>query len=370
MLSPPDASRRRIALDDIEHILTVGLTPNATTRPAEHLGGRRCWFFLADGSEIVGPFLSVSPGPTRDQRLRVDCGFGRPVEIPLRAVAGVRFGPARDSDGETQLCARLSERRPGSDFLIVERAAKAVVLPGALERLAPDGWTFQFADRARSGSLDQAYGVIRGAGPSAPRSGTAELHCRNGSRLRTTIIAAGAERLIVEAGALGRIEIPWTAVLHIDMQSGRVVYLSDIDPADTIVRSQFGGDFPPKRDANVNGGPLALGRQTYGKGLGVHAYTALVFDLGGGFERFMADLGVDDATAGRGSVVFRILGDGRVLLETETLTGGRAPRSVSVDVSGINTLTLECDEAGDLGLSDHADWADARLIRLEMDSLR
>ncbi len=67
----------------------------------------------------------------------------------------------------------------------------------------------------------------------------------------------------------------------------------------------------------------------------------------------------------RGSVVFRVRGDGRLLFESGETTGSDPPREIAVDVAGVRRLTLECDESGDLDLGDHADWAAARLIRSE-----
>jgi beta-galactosidase len=44
------------------------------------------------------------------------------------------------------------------------------------------------------------------------------------------------------------------------------------------------------------------------------------------------------------------------------MTGSTATRTVSVDLAGRNELRLVVTDAGDGGASDHADWADAKLV--------
>jgi hypothetical protein len=44
------------------------------------------------------------------------------------------------------------------------------------------------------------------------------------------------------------------------------------------------------------------------------------------------------------------------------LTSADAARALDVDVSGVRRLTLRVTDGGDGVDSDHADWADARLL--------
>ncbi|MCH8146858.1 MAG: NPCBM/NEW2 domain-containing protein, partial [Planctomycetes bacterium] len=81
------------------------------------------------------------------------------------------------------------------------------------------------------------------------------------------------------------------------------------------------------------------------------------------YERFAATIGIDDFVRPGGSVVFRVIGDGRVLFESGEITGRDAPRAIRVDMVGVKLLTLLVDLGEGLDLSDHADWAGARLIR-------
>jgi hypothetical protein len=91
-----------------------------------------------------------------------------------------------------------------------------------------------------------------------------------------------------------------------------VVYLSDLTPVETPIN----GYGPYERDrANGDQGagdgpPLRLRGTTYAKGLGVHARSVLVYNLGGFCDRFRAVVGIDDyvpITITAASVTFRVL---------------------------------------------------------------
>ncbi len=56
-----------------------------------------------------------------------------------------------------------------------------------------------------------------------------------------------------------------------------------------------------------------------------------------------------------------VLGDGVVLADTGTVGVRTPPKPLSVDVSGVGTLTLRATDGGDGSQNDHASWADARV---------
>ena len=110
-----------------------------------------------------------------------------------------------------------------------------------------------------------------------------------------------------------------------------------------------------------DGRALTIGGRIFGKGLGVHAFSVLSYDLGGRCSTFSASLGLDDEVGDRGSVVFQVYGDDRKLYDSGVLRGHDAARSVGVGVSGVKALKLIVTDAGDSIDYDHANWADARL---------
>lgn len=116
----------------------------------------------------------------------------------------------------------------------------------------------------------------------------------------------------------------------------------------------------PRADRSVDGHPITLGGRHFEHGLGTHSTGSYFLDLNGGSKRFSAWVGIDDETAGRGSVEFQVVGDGKMLWSSGVLRGGQPPKRVDVDLTGVRRLALLVDDAGDGFEYDHADWADAR----------
>lgn len=119
----------------------------------------------------------------------------------------------------------------------------------------------------------------------------------------------------------------------------------------------------PQRAAAVGGRPLTIAGVRYAHGVGTHAVSTLTLDLRGLASRFVARVGVDDEPKTHaGSVEFRVVGDGRLLWSSGIVAGADSARPVEVDLTGVETLELVAADAGDGMDSDHADWADARIL--------
>jgi len=123
---------------------------------------------------------------------------------------------------------------------------------------------------------------------------------------------------------------------------------------------------PVERDEEVGGTaandgmPLTLGGQRDTKGLGVNSPSLVRYRLGKRCQSFTAWVGLDDVTAGAGSVAFQVWADGDKLFDSGVILGGAPAQHINVDVSGRSELRLWVGEVDDLG-QDHADWADARV---------
>ncbi|HKQ50019.1 MAG TPA: NPCBM/NEW2 domain-containing protein [Phycisphaerae bacterium] len=344
-----------IPLSNLERVM-LNSTPQ---EPNARSAGTFCTFYLTDGGVLEGVLLKPEDESGRD--LRVDVGLKEPLVLRLDALAGIRFGRPNHGAAEAEFDSRLAQRAAGRDLLVVPQGSKAVVLPGALERLEPDRWTFRFGDKLQVASLDKAFGVVLGGVRPPSKTGSATLNLAGRNRIVGQIRSADHTSIAIDAGPLGQISLPWDAVSTIALRSDRVVYVSELEPSTTTQRSLFDVSWPPRRDTSVTGGPLVLNGRSHSRGLGVHADTILSYKLDGGFDRFLSTIGIDDSAAG-GAAVFRVRGDDRVLYKSDVMTA-RESESIAVDVHGVRELTLECLAGPELDLADHGDWADARLIR-------
>ncbi|WP_297852076.1 NPCBM/NEW2 domain-containing protein [Meiothermus sp.] len=167
-------------------------------------------------------------------------------------------------------------------------------------------------------------------------------------------------------------------VLWSDSGEGRVitqavpsgnVYLSDLSWL-----SATNGWGPVERDqsngetAQGDGRPITLNGVVFSKGLGAHAPSDILNNLGGNCTRFRAAVGLDDEVDHQtewGSVIFRVLADGVLLFDSSLMRGSSPTQTVDVDVSGRQELQLIITDGGDNNYYDHADWADARLVCAE-----
>jgi RHS repeat-associated protein len=145
-------------------------------------------------------------------------------------------------------------------------------------------------------------------------------------------------------------------------------YLSDL-PFSATQDIGGGSSTPVRRDTSANPAlPLSLDGITYPKGLGAHAESTILVDLGGQYERFRAVVGINDAARPGGRVAFRVYDarpTGDVLLyDSGEIQGGAAgdiARHIDIGVAGVQTLKLYVDPLG-VTSYDWADWADAHLI--------
>ncbi len=103
----------------------------------------------------------------------------------------------------------------------------------------------------------------------------------------------------------------------------------------------------------------------YERGLGHHAPGQILIDLAGGYERFEAEVGVQEQGSNIGTVEFHVFVDDVLRFDSGVMHESDAAKKVSVDVRGASELRLEVTDAGDGIICDCADWADARLLRAE-----
>ncbi|OZG70391.1 hypothetical protein BTA51_26490 [Hahella sp. CCB-MM4] len=147
------------------------------------------------------------------------------------------------------------------------------------------------------------------------------------------------------------------------------VYLSDLDPTDDEngygpiqINHSNGGS----GDEGAGGNKIRINGTEYDKGLGVHAYSKIIYDISKkGYNQFSAYVGVDDEVSSNGSVIFKVYVDdetNKVYESTNKLTGKDGAEKVEVSLEpGNYQLILVVEDAGDGNSHDHADWADAKL---------
>lgn len=99
----------------------------------------------------------------------------------------------------------------------------------------------------------------------------------------------------------------------------------------------------------------------YRTGLGTHSPSYIVYDLGGHFRKFTTDYGIDTQAGGKGSAVFEVYGDDKLLFRSDKIGRYDLPRHADVDVTSVKKLGLVTTDAGDGKDDDHTDWLHPQL---------
>lgn len=136
-----------------------------------------------------------------------------------------------------------------------------------------------------------------------------------------------------------------------------LLYLSDLQP---LVDTE-GWIGLARPDTSFLHSPLSIQGKTYSKGMGVHAPSLLVYNLNRQFKKFHFHCGIDDVTEGKGSVLFKVIVDGKSVYDSKRVDSFTQSGPQEVDVTGRQTLQLVVEDALDGKENDVADWSDARL---------
>ena len=140
--------------------------------------------------------------------------------------------------------------------------------------------------------------------------------------------------------------------------SERTVWLDEIDPQGCYVQD-WGA---PQVNRSVVGTPLCVGGQRFERGIGGHAISRMLFDLGSKARRVQGMAGPDDANLFATNLEFKIIGDGKELWSSGVMKRGDKAVSFDVDLRGIEKVLLLIDMCDDEFMYDHADWVDVKFI--------
>ena len=158
------------------------------------------------------------------------------------------------------------------------------------------------------------------------------------------------------------------AIVALQPLGGNAVYLSDLKPASYKHIPFLQLAWPYETDRNVAADMLRAGGKLRLKGLGMHSASRLTYNLDRQYRRLDGELAIDDATAGYGSVVFRVFVDDgsgcwQPKFTSGIVRGGAAAVPMSVDLTAAKRISLLVEFADRGDERDDADWLDVRLVK-------
>jgi hypothetical protein len=329
---------------------------------------------LADGSRLVAA-ADWSGGPA--VRLEGDSILVRTVawsnaKLARDLVSGIVFALHQRWEDRQRLAELVREQRSKKDVLLLSNqdrvSGRLVKLTGGSLTIEVDGQVTKLP-LSRVAAVVLAGSDVPSPAPSRRGRGILAIGMRDGSLLNAARVGGAANDLSLELVGGGRLtggNIDDIAALQ-GLGGERFVYLSDLEPVDYKHVPYLSIDWPYRRDRSVSDASLMVDGKQYLKGLGMHSASRLTYRLDGKFKRFEATAAIDDSAGGRGSVTFGVYllhnGQWKQASVSDVLRGGDPPEPVSVDVRGVEMITLTIDFADRGDELDHADWLDARLVK-------
>ncbi len=265
--------------------------------------------------------------------------------------------------------AQMQDRSSESDAVVVATDSGERVVQGILEGVDSTHVKIRYRGESRKIGISKVNAVVV-ADLKLPSADGSKLTVSliDGSKFVGVFKALADTSLVLSPIASSSVSLAVAEIVSIEVQSDRVVYLSDLEPVDVQQRSVFSVPRPWKRDKSIEGSPLTLvDRSTgknnvYSKGLGTQANTSLTFENEGDFDRLEATVGIDAETMGRGDCELIVRGDG-IKLWSKRMRGSDGPEVLSVDISGMKQIVLSVRSGEQFDLADHIDWCDARFMK-------
>lgn len=284
-------------------------------------------------------------------------------ELENKFVSAIVF-PLKDGPSPDAVDSFLKTAPPKEDQLLLP---KGDTLSGFMEKFTETDLFFNAGGQSRPYAFDR-IAVFRMAPLEAYKSQAgfrATVILRDGSSLTGKLTGMQERAIVLEVlnGAAWR--IPAASLQSIQMVGGKLVYLSDLSPQ-SAEEKPFVSGLPVvyrwRKNQSAAGESLTLGTRVYPRGIGMHSYTRLAYNLNGQFARFISDVGLDAQAMPAAACSFQVLVDGKAV------AGGNLKatekQAVQADLTAAQKLELICDFGPDEDDSgDLLDWANARLIR-------
>lgn len=256
----------------------------------------------------------------------------------------------------------VAGKKARKDRIVILREGELNILEGLLGDIDPAGKSIQFRPDGAPSMVDLPFERLHGFVFFRNESVAGEPICRVSDIDGNTMIAAkltGDSQSLTLTTLFGaKVALKTENLSKLDFNLGRLTYLSDLEPAKVVERSGIGLLVRLKRDTNLDGDPIVLDAK-YAKGLSLHAFTDIEYNLGGKYKEFKTVLGVDTRTGADSQPLVTIYCDGEKRF-SETITA-KQPRPIAINVKDVGTLRIVVSSRNFLDLHDHVTLADARV---------
>jgi hypothetical protein len=209
------------------------------------------------------------------------------------------------------------------------------------------------------------FAALAGAGNPTPQGSARAFRVTLGDS--TTIAApsiqlAGDQLTLTLADKSAR-KVPLAGVVSIEQVNGPVVWLSSKAPVENVQTPFLDRPAPARMNQTVLGEPIRFGGRTYERGIGVHAYARLAWELDASrYKAFRTQYALDGQLP-YANVTVRIKLDDRVAHEVKDFRAGALAPLVVLDTKGAKRITLEVDWGDTYDVQDRFNWIEPALLK-------
>ena len=116
----------------------------------------------------------------------------------------------------------------------------------------------------------------------------------------------------------------------------------------------------PRVNKAVTMTPLTVKGVVYERGIGTHAISRMLFDVGKNAISISGIAGADDNNPFACNLQFKIIGDRKELWKSGVMKKGDTAKAFHIDLSGVDKVLLLVEECGDGMMYDRADWLNVK----------
>jgi len=117
------------------------------------------------------------------------------------------------------------------------------------------------------------------------------------------------------------------------------------------------------KDTNLDGERIFIKFYPCDYGLSTHSNSAITYELNKNYSYFKFDAAIGQEAGNKGTVVFKVILDGKEVYRSPLIHGWEEPLHVEIPVSGKDIMDLVVTDGGDGINNDHAVWGNAKLYK-------
>ena len=288
---------------------------------------------------------------------------GQNLTIPLTEVVGFVHG-GQDKAVREQWEKQMT-KIVKNDRVLVLKEGVLEALEGSLGDVDPAGKKIQF--QIDSGNiipilLEKVSGIIFDRRAAPGKAPMCIVYDTMGNKVAAAGVSVDGDNFIVTVASGAKLTFAEKSLAKLDYNQGKLLFLSD-DATDRRGAGighpglEFGMKY--KKDTNLDGDPIQLGKADFTKGLTLHAHTELEYHLDGNYKDFKALLGVDARAKTESKAIVIIECDGTKMFKESV--DPQKQISINVNVRNVQKLRIIVTSEDLLQLHDQATLAEARI---------